>query len=243
MENQQPLFESKEAETTPSSGIPLERLVMLRGDCLEEMKKLGSNSVDLIVTDPFFGSSGRDGSVHLERDNILGNRMSSDSFIWFVRQYSKEFYRISKDYSHCYIFSDWRKYKDVQIAFETNFWELRQLIVWNKKNGMGEFWRSTYEFILFFTKRKPRKLTHGGCFNVIDDVKPIRGNKNHDYEEPIELIDKLIIASSNENEVVLDAFAGSFTTGVSCKRLKRKFIGIEVSEKNYQIGKQRIEAT
>jgi len=215
---------------------------LIHGDCLKEMNNIDDFSIDLILTDPFYGSSGRDGSVHLEKDNILGNRMSSDSFIWFVRQYSKNFYRVTKPDSHCYVFSDWRKYKDVQIAFESHFWELRQLIVWNKKNGMGEFWRSTHEFILFFTKRHPRKLTHGGCFNVIDDIKPIRKkNKFHDYEKPEPLIEKLIIASSKPGETVLDPFMGSGTTGAVCKKINRNFIGIEVSKNCFNIAKRRIE--
>ena len=90
------------------------------GDCLEVMKEMPDKCVDLVLTDPFYGSSGRDGSVHLENDNIFGNRMSSESFIWFVRDYSKQLFKITKNDCHCYIFSDWRKFKDVQISFETN---------------------------------------------------------------------------------------------------------------------------
>ena len=213
-----------------------------QGDCLDIMPQI-ERKVDLIITDPFYGSSGRDGSVHLEKDNILGNRMSSDAFIWFVRQYSKNFYQITKEDSHCYVFSDWRKYKDVQIAFETNFWELRQLIVWNKQNGMGEYWRSSHEFILFFTKRHPRKLTHGGCFNVISGINTVKTkNKHHDYEKPIELINNLILASSNENHIILDAFMGSGTTLIAAEYTGRKAIGIEVSKINCAIAAKRIRA-
>jgi len=168
--------------------------------------------------------------------------MSSDSFIWFVKQYSKEFYRITKSDSHCYVFSDWRKFKDVQIAFETNFWELRQLIVWDKKNGMGEYWRSVHEFILFFTKRKPKKLNNGSCFNVINNIKPVRGKKLHDYEKPVELIDKFIDASSNENDVVYDGFIGCGTTAISCIENSRNYIGSEISKNNFIITEKRIKA-
>jgi len=213
--------------------------VLYLADCLTIMPML--EPVDLVVADPFYGSSGRDGSVHLNRDNIIGNRMSSDSLIWFVRSYSKELFRLLKHDSHCYIFSDWRKFKDIQIAFETNGWELRSLIVWDKGNGMGEYWRSTHEFVLFFTKRKPRKLNSGGCMNVLRE-RPTRGKKKlHDYEKPASLLEKFITASSHKGDTALDPFAGSGTAAVVCERLNRKWIGIEIEEKYCEIAAKRIE--
>lgn len=211
-----------------------------QGDCLELMPEIKDKSIDLIVTDPFYGSSGRDGSVHLENDDIFGNKMSADSFIWFVREYSKQLFRIIKKDSHCYIFSDWRKYKDVQIAFETNGWELRSLIVWDKGNGMGEYWRSTHEFILFFTKRKPKKLTHGNCMNVLH-YKPVKGKKKlHSCEKPVNLIQFLIESSSNEGEIIFDPFIGSGTTGIACINTNRNFIGMELDKTYFEIAKKRI---
>ena len=211
-----------------------------KGDCLELLPDIEAETIDLVITDPFYGSSGRDGSVHLENDDVFGNRMSGDSFIWFVRQYSAQLFRSTKKDSHCYIFSDWRKYKDVQIAFETNGWELRALIVWDKGNGMGEYWRSTHEFILFFTKSKPKKLTHGGCMNVLK-FKPIRGNnKVHSCEKPVELIKYLIEASSIKGETVLDPFAGSSPIATACIETERNFIGIEIEEHNIKKSYDRI---
>ena len=213
---------------------------IIHGDCLEVFPTIETDTIDLIVTDPFYGSSGRDGSVHLEQDDVFGNRMSSDSFIWFVRQYSSQLFRVSKKDSHCYIFSVWRKYKDVQIAFETNGWELRSLIVWDKGNGMGEYWRSTHEFILFFTKSKPKKLTHGGCMNVVK-FKPIRGgNKMHSCEKPVELLKYLIEASSARGETVLDPFAGSSPIATACLETDRNFIGIEIEAHNIKKSNLRI---
>ncbi|HQB64115.1 MAG TPA: site-specific DNA-methyltransferase [Sedimentibacter sp.] len=218
----------------------IDGLTIINDDCLNCIDSLPP--VHLVVTDPFYGSGGRDGSVHLNDDNIIGNRMSADSLIWFVKQYSKKLYEKTFDDSHCYIFSDWRKYKDIQIAFETSGWELRSLIVWDKGNGMGEFWRSTHEFILFFTKRKPRKLTHGGCMNVLR-FAPVRGNKLHPSEKPIELLGYLIEASSNVGETVLDCFAGSGSTLEAARKLGRKAVGIELSQKYYEVMKNRLSQT
>ena len=240
--------QTKQPEDKSNSGrvvsyVPFykdEQCQIINDDCLNCIDSLAP--VDLIVTDPFYGSGGRDGSVHLNDDSIIGNRMSGDSLIWFVRAYSEKLFRVAKPDSHCYIFSDWRKYKDIQIAFETHGWELRSLIVWDKGNGMGEFWRSSHEFILFFTKRAPRKLNNGYCFNVLK-YKPVRGNKYHPAEKPIDLLAFLIEASSNENETVLDCFAGSCSTLLAAKKIGRKAIGIEIDKNYCETGITRLSQT
>ena len=139
---------------------------------------------------------------------------------------------------HLYSFSDWRSYKNQQIAYESAGWELRSLIVWDKGNGMGEFWRSSHEFILFLTKQKPDKLKHGGCFNVLRF--PSIKNKNHPAEKPVKLIVELLKASSSEDQTILDPFMGSGTTLRAAKDLRRKAVGIEIEEKYCEIAVQRL---
>lgn len=63
----------------------------------------------------------------------------------------------------------------------------------------------------------------------------------HPAEKPIELLKRFIKVSSKENDVVLDCFMGSGTTGVACKELNRNFIGIEIKEEYFNIAKRRIE--
>ena len=60
-------------------------------------------------------------------------------------------------------------------------------------------------------------------------------------QKPIKLIERLVLASSNIGDVVLDPFMGSGTTGVACKKLNRNFIGIEKDSKYFEIAKKRIE--
>ena len=63
---------------------------------------------------------------------------------------------------------------------------------------------------------------------------------NHPTIKPITIIEKLIRNSSNENDLILDCFMGSGTTGVACKNLNRNFIGIELSKEYFEIAKERI---
>jgi site-specific DNA-methyltransferase (adenine-specific) len=213
--------------------------VIVHGDCLEVMAKIPDKCVDLVLTDPPYGTGGRDGSVHLNDDSITGNRMSSDAYVWLVRTYSRLIFYRTVASAHCYIFSDWRRFKDVQIAFESGGWELRSLIVWDKGNGMGQYWRSCHEFILWFTKRKPRALSHGGCFNVLH-YPPVKGQRNHPAEKPIDLVNFLIEASTRIGDLILDPFLGSGTTLVAAKQLGRRGIGIEIERKYCEIAEDRL---
>ena len=70
-----------------------------------------------------------------------------------------------------------------------------------------------------------------------------RKNKIHPTQKPIALMEYLIKTYTNENELVLDFTMGSGTTGVACKNLNRRFIGIEKDEKYFEIAKNRIEST
>jgi len=206
------------------------------------MAEMPNKATELIIADPPYGSGGRDGSVHLENPEIIGNRMATDSYIWFVRQYAKQLFRIAKLDAHSYIFSDWRKFTDTRTAFEVTGWECRQLLVWDKGMGMGEYWRSSHEFILWMTKQYPRKLTHGGCFNVLR-YKPVSpAAKQHSVQKPDALISFLIEASTDKNDLIFDPFIGSGTTLVSAKSQGRHFFGCDINPECVAIAEERLSA-
>lgn len=71
---------------------------------------------------------------------------------------------------------------------------------------------------------------------------PCGRNKLHPTQKPLELIEKLVLASSNEGDTVFDPCMGSGTTGVACKKNNRKFIGIEMDREFYNIASHRIES-
>lgn len=82
------------------------------------------------------------------------------------------------------------------------------------------------------------------CYDKCKQYNQIRGkSKVHPQQKPLDLLNELIWLSSNEDDVILDTFMGSGSTGVACKNLNRKFIGIELDEKYFEIAKNRIENT
>ena len=79
-------------------------------------------------------------------------------------------------------------------------------------------------------------------YSKVKRYSQIRGNsKLHPTQKPVELIQEILKVSSNEGDTVLDLFAGSFSTGVACKEMKRNCLGFEIDEKNYNISINRIE--
>ncbi len=80
--------------------------------------------------------------------------------------------------------------------------------------------------------------------DVFLDINPIQGNGNENInygtQKPKKLIERLIKASSNENDLVADFYAGSFTTAEVCKDLNRNFIGCDINPNAYEIGKKRV---
>ena len=92
--------------------------------------------------------------------------------------------------------------------------------------------RQEYESLryVFNTQNVPSILQH----------EPVKQN-GHLTPKPMKILETLIKTSSNENDVVLDCFMGSGSTGVACKHTNRKFIGIEVNEKYFELAKKRIE--
>lgn len=118
------------------------------------------------------------------------------------------------------------------------------LLVWNKYNSIpfvNGTWRQDAEFVIHFKET-------GATFQGNTDTKskvvsiPINASQyGHPTEKPIELIKRYVSICSNRDDIILDPFMGSGTTGVACVNLGRKFIGIEIEPKYFDIACERIE--
>ena len=121
------------------------------------------------------------------------------------------------------------------------------LLTWHKTNPVptcSNKYLSDTEYILFF--RESGVKVYGTYatkkkYYVTPTNKDDKKKYNHPTIKPVEIIKNLIVNSSNENDLVLDCYMGSGTTGVACKELNRRFIGIELDETYFNIAKQRIE--
>ena len=212
---------------------------VIQGDCLEVMKGIPDNSVDCIITDPPYGmkyqSARRTATPQfkkIENDNNIN---------WFP-EFIKECYRVLKNNSHIYIFcNDYNisKFRDLQ---EEAGFKNKRTLVWVKNNHtsgdlLGDYANKT-EFINY--AQKGRKLLNGGRNTNVLEFSRV-SKLEHPTQKPVDLNEFLINKSTNENEIILDPFAGSGTTGVACKNLNRNYILIEKEPEYIDIINKRLE--
>ena len=218
-------------------------------DCLDVLKNIPDNSIDLIVTDPPYlttsrCNSGNSGGMLQKDINKKGKVFTYNNIN--CKEYAPEFYRLLKDGSHCYVMTNHINLIDMLNTFTDIGFHFIKSLIWNKGNKiMGQYYMSQYEYILFFRKGKGKKINNCGTSDILsipNKKTKDKGGKNiHDTEKPIELMEVLVNNSSQENELVLDPFMGVGSTGLACIKNNRNFIGIEIDENYFNIAKSRLE--
>lgn len=196
------------------------------GDCLELMKDIPDNSVDLIVTDPPYGKGADKGTKGFGKAKNRKYISEWDSFAP-PKKYFDEMFRIGKN---VIIFG--ANYFP-QFLKPSNHW-----IFWDKKGDIN--FKNPFadgEFI-YTSFNKPAKKIVFKQQGFITDSKDIR---YHPTQKPTELIQILIEQYSNIGDIICDPFMGSGSTGVACIRTKRNFIGFERDKNYFLISKQRIK--
>ena len=215
----------------------MDDITLLYGDCIDLLKEIADESVDCVITDPPYclgvSSNGT-------KSSMFDNRM----VIPFFERLFEEYRRVLKDGAPLYINTDWRTYPLQYDAFCRCF-SMRNLIVWDYMwLKAGTYYRFTHEFIMYGTKGKRKRRFDAAqtdiwrvrCINYTD-VK----NKLHQAQKPIELIQRMLLNDTDKGDLVLDSFMGSGSTGVACLQEGRRFIGIELDPKYFEVAKRRIE--
>jgi len=222
-----------------------ELVKLYNNDCLEIIKDISDNSIDLIVTDvPYKVISGGKPKHKGQPSGILSK---NDGKIFNYndikpQQYMSELYRVLKNGTHCYIFINFINLKEMMEEAEKVGFQLHTLLIWKKNNKTPSRWyMKNQEYILFMRKGKAKKVKNAGIGHILE-FDNIIGNKTHPCEKPIDLIEFLIENSSEEKDIVLDPFVGSGSTLLSSQNLNRKCIGIELDEKYCEIAKLRLKS-
>ena len=190
-------------------------------DCLEGMKRIPDNSVDLVVTDPPF--------CNLIRP--------------FFDTYFRDLKRVCKEKSELYINTDWRTYPFLYPIMQKYF-NIKNLIVWDYEwIKAGTHYRFSHEFIIYAIQGDVKRKFSASERDVwmIRPINYTSKEKLHNAQKPLELVQKMIVNSSYENDVVLDTFMGSGTTAIACIENNRNYIGFEIDENYYQTALRRIE--
>lgn len=206
---------------------------LMKGDCLERMKEIESGSVDMILTDIPYGE------VNQKSSGLrLLDRGNADECTINLEKMVLECIRICR--GSFYIFCGTQQISEIVTLFKCNKLTTR-VGCWEKSNPSPmngtRLWLSGMEFCVF--ARKPNAVFNEHCKKALWKY-PAGKSKIHPTQKPVALMEQLILASSNDGGTVLDFTMGSGTTGVACKNLNRKFIGIEKDTSYYKIAVDRI---
>jgi len=227
-------------------------------DCLDVLKELEPESIDLVVTDcPYRIVSGgcTNDAVKIGRTREMGGMLSKRN--GEEKEYTKqgklfkhndiefkdwmpEIYRVLKPDTHCYVMINARNLKELWQEAEDAGFKFQNLIVWDKGNATpNKYYMNAYELILMLRKGRAKNINMLGTTNVLR-VPNILRTKLHPTEKPVPLMEILINNSTNENDLVLDPFMGAGGAGVAALKNNRNFIGCELDEKYYTIAEERM---
>jgi len=236
-------------------------------DCLEGMKLIPDESIDLIITDPPFAIDfkAKRNNYNRTQGSVLEgyNEISKENYYNFTKSWMKEAYRVLNESGSMYVFSGWNNLKDILIAIDELGFITVNHIIWKYQFGVAtkrKFVSSHYHCIYVCKNDDKRKFypysrygknevdKDGGKLHYMDkeDVWYIKreywtGDQKTPTKLPKELIEKILHYSSQEGDIVLDPFLGSGQVAVVSKKLKRKFIGFEIVKEYYKFAKERID--
>lgn len=227
---------------------------MLHNNCCEKiLPSISSESVDLIVTDPPYGMSYKSNMQGF--DNRTGTCIKTNKKSYFKEiandkelplNWLKDAYRILKNNSAIYIFCRWDKWSQLEAKVQECGFNIKNMIVINKSNhGMGDLegsYAPKHELLMFAVKGRhklnfEKRLSDVWNMRVLfSGAKRFHPNQKHES-----WVENCILLSSKEGDTVLDPFCGSGSFLVCAKKMKRKYIGIELDEEYYNISQQRLK--
>ena len=220
-------------------------------DCLEGMKLIDDNSIDLIVTDP----------PYLIKNTTAGGKSKLSKSIQGMNTKLEKAQNLTEGITEKHLAEMLRVMKNINIYIWCNHKQIPQyldffvktngsnfdILIWNKTNPVPLFcnkYMTDKEYCLYFRK--------GGYCNPTgyEEAKTVyyqpinTAEKNmypHPTKKPINIITNIVKNSSKVGETILDPFIGSGTTAVPCIKNERKFIGFEIEKKYFKVANNRIE--
>ena len=213
------------------------------GDCLEVMQSIPDKSIDLCLTDPPYNIARNNNFSTMGRAGIDFGELDKGFDLF---SYIDQVNRILKKDGSFVVFNAWRNLGAIADYAETQGFETKDMIRLEKSNPMprnrDRRYITDYECAIWFVK-KGAKWTFNRQDEKYQRPKFVASIESglHPTQKNLGLMKELVKIHSNQGDTVIDPFMGSGTTGVACKNLSRKFIGIEQDANYFEIAKNRIE--
>ena len=218
------------------------------GDCLERIKDIPDESIDLVITDPPWGIDLQKKRGPRAKEYATFDDKEGKDKIKLYSDIGKELWRVMKPGAHLYIFFGIQFYKETYHVLSMIGFDVREVpCLWIKEGGTFTNWEykpmPQYENFFFAVK-----VVDGHARQLKEQTTDVftytrmRTNRIHPTEKPIELMKRLITLSSAKNEVVLDPFAGSAVTLIAAAILERRAIGYEINQELYDAAFRRLSS-
>lgn len=215
---------------------------IINADCMDILKQLPDESVDLVLTDPPYRviSGGKSdqykNSIFKNNDGKIFKENDVNHEKWI-----SEVFRVLKDGGEFYCMSNSLNLFDLKAICDKAGFRFHNLLVWEKNNSTPNRWYlKNCEYTLYFYKGKAKAINNKKSKTVHKFQNTI--DRIHPTEKPEELMRFYISNSSKEGDLILDCFSGSGTTAIACHNLKRRFICIEKDKDYYEASVKRLEA-
>jgi len=263
-----PKAKGKAKKAQVKHDLPLNKI--LRGDCIDEMRKLPDESIDMIFADPPYNLQlGGDlirpeGSMVDAVDDDWDKFDTLAAYDKFTLEWMTEARRILKPNGSLWVIGSYHNiFRVGAILQDLGYWILND-IIWRKANPMPNFrgtrFTNAHETLIWASKSEKSKYTFNyRAMKTLNDelqmrsdwVMPIcggqerlkrNGTKAHPTQKPEALLYRVMLATTNKGDVVLDPFFGTGTTGAVAKRLGRDWIGCEREDDYIEVAEERIEA-
>lgn len=230
-----------------------------RGDSLQVLRELPSESCGMLLADPPYCSGGatrsdrkagtstkyqQSGSAPLSE--FAGDARDERSFRLLSTLWMCEALRILEPGSSAVVFSDWRQLANTQDAVQAAGFVFRGIVVWVKPAARPQpnSFRNDAEFAVWATKGPIDRRPLPGARYLPGNYTyppPKAKTRLHIAEKPVALLRDLM-AIAPEGCTVLDPFMGSGSCGVACAETGRRFVGVEMTEHYYAVARDRLAA-
>ena len=234
---------------------------LIQGDCLEVMKDIPDGSIDLVLTDPPYGTTA------CKWDSVIPFEPMWEQLKRIIKENGAIVMTASQPFTSALIMSNVKMFKYCWVWEKntvTGFMQAKtkplksheDILVFGSFKNAAQYFKGTYNHGAisvgaksYTNERSSDHITGNRSSGVADSAKGYpksvlkvnsEGKTVHPTQKPVALMEYLIKTYTNEDETVLDFTMGSGTTGVACKNLNRNFIGIELDEAYFNIAEERI---
>jgi len=236
-----------------------DRCTLSQGDCIHRMSEIDPDSVNLILTDPPYNlglfMKNRDTNLGALRENHFAvtywDHIEQAEWEINMDEFFRESSRILKKNGSMLIFMSFMKVETLIKIAQANGLYYKTTGVWHKRNPMPRnmnlhFVNSTEAWVYFINKGKTGTFNNEGkvLHDYIETSVINVGEKKHGKhptQKPLSLMEHFVKVLAHKDDVILDPFMGSGSTGVAALTHERKFHGIELDESYFNLSKSRIE--